>query len=213
MANAKIRPIQVQSGDYVYLHGGLGGAGQKLKPHSSGPFVVDKVTSPHMVLLRNPQTGRPQQKPVHLDRLTMAYVREPNPCPYFLDKVVTGAKSAPGEERKQQTPLTDGTSGRSADSAPTQQNAPPRRSERTRRIPARYRDPEHVNPDDLFSSSPDQGRYHKIKKVIGQRRNGEEFLVQLVGEPAQQAFWVRKSRLDQKAKEAVAQKPPPEVPL
>lgn len=124
VANAKIRPLQVQSGDYVYLHGGLGGAGQKLKPQSTGPFVVDKVTSPHTVLLRNPQTGRPQQKPVHLDRLTMAYVREPNPCPYFLDEVVTRAKGAPGEERRKETPLTDRTSGRSADPQPAQQ-APP----------------------------------------------------------------------------------------
>jgi len=76
----------------------------------------------------------------------------------------------------------------------------------------RYRDEAHVNPDDLFSSSPDSGRYHKIKRVLGQRHDGQEFLVQIVGEPAQQAFWVSKAKMDSKAQDAVAQRPPPVVP-
>ncbi len=42
-----------------------------------------------MVELRNPETGACHKTPVHLDRLKMAYVREPQPTPYFLNKVVT----------------------------------------------------------------------------------------------------------------------------
>ena len=42
-----------------------------------------------MILLKDPDTGRFQQNPVHMNRLKMAYVRRPNPSPYFLDHVIS----------------------------------------------------------------------------------------------------------------------------
>ena len=49
-----------------------------------GPFVIDKFSSPHMAVLRNPDTGLCLERPVHLNRLKMAYVREPQPTPYHI---------------------------------------------------------------------------------------------------------------------------------
>ena len=42
-----------------------------------------------MVILRDLQSTKCMTNPVHLNRLKMAYVREPTPKPYFLVKVVT----------------------------------------------------------------------------------------------------------------------------
>ena len=84
----------------------------------------------------------------------------------------------------------------------------PTRRDRTR--PSYYKDP--IAPSAVLSSSEsDRGQYHKIKRVLGQR-NASEYLVQLVGEPAQQAFWVKKHMMDQKARRGVELKPPPEIP-
>jgi hypothetical protein len=41
------------------------------------------------VILRDPQSTKCLTNPIHLNRLKMAYVREPTRKPYFLGKVVT----------------------------------------------------------------------------------------------------------------------------
>ena len=88
-ANENINPLQVSRGDYVYILIEVTGAGQKFKNKFIGPFVIEKITSPHLVLLCNPDTNICLKTPVYIDRLNMAYVREPNPTPYFMSKVVT----------------------------------------------------------------------------------------------------------------------------
>ena len=88
-ANEHINPLQVGPGDYVYLHSEITGAGQNLRNKYTGPFVIEKIPSPHLAILRNPDTNVCLKTPVHFNRLKMAYLREPNPIPYFMSKVVT----------------------------------------------------------------------------------------------------------------------------
>ena len=99
-ANENTNPLQATPGDYVFLLSETVGAGQKLKNNYVGPFVIDKFHSTHLVVLRNPDTGVCVKTPVHLDRLKMAYVREPQPTPYFMSRVATC-------ENGQQTGITD----------------------------------------------------------------------------------------------------------
>ena len=73
-ANAKINPLNATPGDYVFLLTETVGVGQKLKHHYVGPYVIDRFSSPHMVVLHNPDTGVCLKTQVYLDRLKMAYV-------------------------------------------------------------------------------------------------------------------------------------------
>lgn len=75
--------------------------------------------------------------------------------------------------------------------------------------PARFRDSDHVDPNDLptFSVSSDTDGFHKIKRVLGKRNS--KYLVQIVGEPAENAIWVPFSALNAKAKRAIDIRPPP----
>ena len=96
-ANENINPLQPSPGDYIYLLTEVTGAGKKFKNKFTDPFVIEKITSPHLVLLRNPDTNICLKTPVYIDCLKMVYVREPNPSPYFMSKVV----------RHEQGPQTD----------------------------------------------------------------------------------------------------------
>ena len=60
--------------------------------------------------------------------------------------------------------------------------------------------------------SSDNG-YHKIKRVLGQRHvnDVQQYLVQIKGEPAENAIWVTKDKLSTKAKSFVQAKPPPVI--
>ena len=66
-----------------------------------------------------------------------------------------------------------------------------------------------MDPNDLptFYVSSDSDSYHKIKRVLGQRDS--KYLVQIVGEPADNAVWVASSALNAKAKRAIKINPPP----
>ena len=88
-ANEKTQPLSISIGDYVYLLHETNGKAQKLQNKYKGPFVVNKYISPHLVILRDPQSTKCMTNPVHLNRLKVAYVREPTSKPYFLGKVVT----------------------------------------------------------------------------------------------------------------------------
>ena len=149
----------------------------------------------------------------------MACVREPNRWLYFLDRVV--ANEAGDSPQSPDTPEAISNRGVSTatnnsivgneshgSSLPPRQ--PLRRFTRLRTRSGYYLEP--IAPGDVLSSSEsDRGQYHKIKRVFGQR-NALEYLVQLVGEPPQQIFWVKKDIMDQKARRGVEMKPPPEIP-
>ena len=147
--NAKTHPVQVKPGDYVCLNQGSTGKGQKLQPQWTGPFVVDQVPSPHMILLKNPATGRCQRHPIHINRVKMAYVREPNPSPYFLDRVVTneaGDRPSPDiseaiSNRGASTVSDNSTVGNEPHGSSQPSRQPLRRSTRLRTRPSYYLDP------------------------------------------------------------------------
>ena len=49
-AYENINPLQVRQGGYVYLLTEVTRAGQKFKNKFTGPFVIEKIKSPHWVL-------------------------------------------------------------------------------------------------------------------------------------------------------------------
>ena len=66
---------------------------------------------------------------------------------------------------------------------------------------------------DSSQTESDSRGYYKIKRVLGQKQVGgkTEYLVQIRGEPSQQAFWVKANSLDHRARKNVAIRPPPEL--
>lgn len=94
--------------------------------------IVEQLSSPHMVVLRDPTTNK-LLNPVHRHRLITAYIQEPTPTNFFT---VTNCakpkmyKSIETQTGKQQSSLTE-----------------VRKSNRVRRKPIRFRDVDHVNPN------------------------------------------------------------------
>ena len=50
--------LQMRKGDYVYLDDLPSGVAKKLRNYYSGPYIVDAVTSPHTVMLIDPNGGK-----------------------------------------------------------------------------------------------------------------------------------------------------------
>lgn len=219
-ANENTNPLQAVSGDYVFLLTETVGAGQKLKNNYVGPFVIDKFSSPHMAVLRNPDTGLCLERPVHLNRLKMAYVREPQPTPYLMSRVATcengqqtdGQNDIQGLDNRQETSQN---ANLTSDEQTVDYVVPNlRQSTRARNPPDRFG--LVINPDAVISSDDgfiDAHGYHKVKRFLGQRphKNSTEYLVQLRGEPAESAIWIPYSSLNKKAKDAVSRRPPPVI--
>ena len=225
--NKTANPLSLQSGDYVWLQREPTGKGRKLQYCAEGPYVVAEIQSPHRVMLSNPTTGERHKNAVHVNRLRMAYVREPNPVPYFVDKLVTNKdhnvsqgpvfKLNPlAKEFVKEKKVENYTGDTVYDSGPSPvENMPSptlRRSARQNKAPVRFghlADPTYSLGYDTVGS--DSKGYHKIKRVLGQRqKDGKtEYFVHLCGEPSQNAFWVPESKLNVKARKAVQQKPPP----
>jgi hypothetical protein len=87
--NKRTNPLNQNVGDYVYMLTEPTDKGRKLQSKYSGPYVVDKIKSPHLVTLRKKSTGKWFKNPVHLDRLKVAFVRAPNPTNFYIPKIVT----------------------------------------------------------------------------------------------------------------------------
>lgn len=156
-ANKTSKELNIQERSYVYLQTKTSGEGQKLQNRFSGPYVVEQLSSPHMVVLRDPATNK-LLNPVHRDRLKTAFIREPTPTNFFTvsncAKPKTYKSIETQTEKQHQPSLTE-----------------VRKSDRARRKPIRFRDDDHVNPNELpnFSISSESDGYHKIKRVLGKR--------------------------------------------
>ena len=223
-ANTDTHNLLLTEGDYVYLAKDPTGAGQKFKFKHAGPYVIDKVNSPHLYVLMDPITNKKIPKPVHINRLKPAYVREPNPCEYFLDRIVTNQDNETSDN-----PTIDSNSTEvSASEAPkvssdhnenenqnlNQQHL--RRSKRDVQKPARFRDENFLNfsnNDETFSSASD-GHLLKVKRFLAKKHcNGKTtYLAHLTGEPAQNAIWVEENKLGPKAQALLRSRPPPVIP-
>ena len=219
-ANKDSSPLHIKKGDYVYLLTERTGTGQKLQNKYTGPFVIDRFTSPHLVLLRNPETGTIQKSSVHLDRLKMAYVRQPNPSSYFLGKVVTcenGQHHDPEplspnvQAKNNMAELSDRQSAVPRDDTDHPGQLTVRRSSRTRKLPDRYGVALDSIPSD--GTTTDNKDYHKTKRVLGQRTidGTNQYLIQFAGEPAENALWLPLSNLNEKLRKSVQEKPPPVI--
>ena len=216
--NQNANPLSLQSGDYVWLQKEPTGTGQKLQYCAEGPFVVVEVKSAHRVKLSNPTTGEAMKNLVHINRLRPAYVREPNPQPYFVDRVLTNTGQAtspsPASKLNPLAPEFIQNNKVHKTQAETCETPVPtlRRSARQIKPPERYGiplDPTYSMGYDTVGS--DETGFHKIKRVLGQRHNNNqtEFLVHLRGEPSQNAIWVPLCKLNAKAQRAIQQRPPP----
>ena len=88
-----------------------------------------------------------------------------------------------------------------------------RQSRRTIRKPLRFRDSDHVDPFAISVEANDPNDMRKVKRILAQRHSvdGLQYLVQIVGEPAQNATWILASSLDKKAKSKAIKRPPPFV--
>jgi hypothetical protein len=208
-------------GDYVYLCDETTGAARKLRNHYTGPYVVDSVVSAHMVVLKDQLEKKQFPQPIHIDRLKVAHVRQPTPSNFF--KVIT---KVPEKQVSCQSTQTDfweisGTPDMpvvplKCDVQVVDDVIPPNtRPKRVIQKPIRYRDSDHMDPDmlDQEISLSDSGGRQKIKRFLAERHtpNGLQYLVQIVGEPAQNAPWVPSTSLNAKAKLIVLSKPPPFV--
>lgn len=150
----------------------------------------------------------------------MAYVRRPDPSPYFLGKVATYENGQVNDtEIVSPNVHTENNMIRSPDTtiptvATNQSDRPVvRRSSRTRKAPDRFGvkvDIDHVLSDE---SVPDKSSFYKIKRVLGQRslNANKQYLIQFSGEPAENALWVPLSNLNEKLKKAVQANPPPVI--
>lgn len=190
--------LHLSPGDFVYLTTETKGTGQNFQNRFTGPFVVDNLPSSHLVTIRNIENGQLLKTPVHINRLKMAYVRQPNPSPYFIPKVETCEVVQPNEQ------IIDQKDKKCTPAIP--------RSSRQRKEPDRLG--LTVNLSDVMSSDDvmDSG-YHKIKRILGQKCVGNEkqYLVQFRGEPAENAVWVPLTAMSQLALKQVREKPPPVI--
>ena len=217
-ANKDSDPLHVKEGDYVFLLTERTGAGQKIQNMFTGPFIIHRCVSPHMFLLRNPDNGTIHKSEVHIDRLKMAYVRESEPTPYFLSKVVTAETMRPRKvtEAMPSTVHTevireqpyDGQLSVHPHDNPTNVRAV-RRSSRARKQPDR-----HGVKNDVDSALSEEGfytdrnKYHKIKRVLN---GNKQYLIQFAGESADSSLWVPFDHLNEKLKKSVQEKPPPVI--
>lgn len=148
-----------------------------------------------MVIMKDPNTNMCLKDAVHIDRLKMAFVREPAPSPYFMDSVQTQRQtetiSADMEMHHQQM----GTQSRvvystSLSTEPILPQPLSVRPKRTIRKPVRYRNSTYVS-EDIVSSSDWSSRY-KIKRIVGKKQidNDKKYKVTLCGEPSHKSFLV-----------------------
>lgn len=87
------------------------------------------------------------------------------------------------------------------------------RPKRQVRKPVRYRDYVTDQQKNSYSYLSSEEENRKIKRVLAQKNSpsGFQYLIQYVGEPAQNAKWVLGSNLPVKIKRAIKQRPPPQI--
>ncbi|CAC5395386.1 unnamed protein product [Mytilus coruscus] len=184
---------------------------KKFKPTYDGPFVVTNIPSEHFILLRDPNGKRKFKQPVHINRLKLANIREPNPKPYFRrDRTSSSSHSTTEAEVSQSDILSASQGNDNSDELNSQHANELRRSSRQIRLPARYQDSDFTNLDSVASET-DNGGVLKSNVFWRKKRNkgGFLYLVQKVGEPAENAEWLTGSQLPPKAQELMLKRPPP----
>ncbi|CAC5411039.1 unnamed protein product [Mytilus coruscus] len=156
--NAKTNELELSVGDYVYLQIEQQGQGKKFKPTYDGPFVITNIPSEHLILLRDPNGKRKFKQPVHINRLKLANIREPNPKPYFQrDRTSSSSHSTTEAEVSQSDILSASQGNDNSDELNSQHANELRRSSRQIRLPARYQDSDFTNLDSVASETDNGG--------------------------------------------------------
>ena len=186
--NCNIKQLVLSPGDYVYLTDESSGPAKKLKSHYQGPFVVRSVLSDHMVHLTDPVSNTAFPKSVHIDRLKPAFVRQPSPMNFFT--VSTKAPQITFANSATQTDLFQSPTANEATAEIMSPTTVPLRPKRNVKKPKRFMDSDHVDPMNVSDLSSDSQTAKKVKRVLAQRHtpDGLQYLVHLVGEPAQNAI-------------------------
>ncbi|CAC5408702.1 unnamed protein product [Mytilus coruscus] len=144
--NAKTNELELSVGDYVYLQIEQQGQGRKFKQSYDGPFVVTNIPSEHLILLRDPNGKRKFKQPVHINRLKIANIREPNPTPYFRRDRTSSLSHSTTEAEVSQSDILSASQGNdNSDELHPQHANEIRRSSRKIRLPARYQDSDFTN--------------------------------------------------------------------
>ncbi|CAC5402263.1 unnamed protein product [Mytilus coruscus] len=184
--NKKTNPLKLNIGDFVYMLKEVVGPGKKLQPKYSGPYVVHEILSPHIVKLREKDSGKLFKNPVHLDRLKIAFVRAPNPTNYFIPISVKNEQTL-NEIEKRAITNSEPTSNVVSDepnSEPSVNNNLRTRPVRQIRKPMRYRSElgniSESTVADTSSSEQTDNTFYKVKRILAQRKRNEcyEYLVQ-----------------------------------
>ncbi|CAC5391249.1 unnamed protein product [Mytilus coruscus] len=153
---------------------------------------ITNIPSEHLILLRDPNGKRKFKQPVHINRLKLANIREPNPKPYFRrDRTSSSSHSTTEAEVSQSDILSASQGNDNSDELNSEHANELRRSSRQIRLPARYQDSDFTNLDSVASET-DNGGVFKVKRILAKKRNkgGFLYLVQKVGEPAENAEWL-----------------------
>lgn len=74
LSNEKVRELKLSVGDFVYLLKDPEGPGQKFKQTYDGPFLINKLSSPHLIVLRDPTGNIIFRRSVHINRLKPAHI-------------------------------------------------------------------------------------------------------------------------------------------
>ena len=175
LSNEKVHELKLSVGDFVYLLKDPAGPGQKFKHTYDGPFVVNKLSSPHLIVLRDPTGNIIFRRPVHINRLKPAHVRQPLPAAYFQQTVDESDNSNSSIETSGQDSGKDNVNeseqGENS-SANDHSNEKPTRPRRNIRKPVRFRDSDHVELDlyDPTKTDSDTNELIKVKRILAKKK-------------------------------------------
>ncbi|CAG2230742.1 unnamed protein product [Mytilus edulis] len=90
--------------------------------------------------------------------------------------------------------------------------SPIRKSTRLKKKPARFEDESFTDPGDKTVSS-DENRFYKVKRILARKiMDGTmSYLVHFIGEPAQNARWLKESDFDKKTRDLIKRRLPPQI--
>ncbi|CAC5414436.1 unnamed protein product [Mytilus coruscus] len=209
--NQTAHNLSLEKGDYVYLGKDPRGAGQKFKLNQTGPYIIHRIDSPHLYSLMEPKTNKVIPQPVHINRLKPAYIRVPNPCEYFMNRVISKQDTVDTASTSRDNSTSD-KSSTNTDEAPEVPNQ--RRSTRQKQKPVSFRDDSFVTLSGTDTSPASDGTLLKVKRFLAKKNHDGNihYLAHLIGEPAQNSIWIDENQLGPKARALLKSRPPPIIP-
>ncbi|VDH94559.1 Hypothetical predicted protein [Mytilus galloprovincialis] len=167
--------------------------------------VFINIPSSHLIKLRDPTGKRKLSDAVHINRLKIAHIRAPDPAHCLAPLHVESNESE--EKATLSSDKNDDIEKQPSDTIDSEH--PVRRSTRKVNKPMRFRDENFVTSNYIESST--DAKSEKVKRILAKKRNGNQsclYLVQLVGEPSQNAQRRTLSQLSQKAQDLLISRPP-----